>query len=172
MGVMASYCQICGAPVQHDHYVEMDNMLGIWRGGEDHEVCSPAFPFGDEHAWLKDAVALRLDERRQPVILEGRVHDGSIQSPDGSDFDDGLVFEGLEERAALHRACWEIAGRPQSWREVRRATADDPFAPFKQQLFEFGAFADGGQAWLLVDPSSDSPEGRRNRARISKLVLK
>ena len=172
MGVMATYCQICGAPMNQDHYVELENLLGIWRGGDGHEVCDPAFAFGKEHAWLKDALALRLDERQNVAVLEGQVHDGGIEDAEGEGYDEGFLCEGLEERAALHRACWQLAGRPQAWKDVALRRGEDPFEPFKQQLFEFTAFADAGHGWMLVDPGSTSPEGVRNRERIAALILK
>src|SRR4051812_1988922 len=107
MGVFSTYCQICGLPVQHDHYVAADGIFYIWRGDGDYGS-EPAFAFGPEHAWLRDAVGLRLDDTDPDVIIEGLVHDG-VFADYGSD---GFVMDGVDDRAALHRACWVLAGQP------------------------------------------------------------
>jgi hypothetical protein len=170
VGVLGTWCQICGIPVQQDHYVELDGMFGIYRGGESHEVCAPALPFAEEHEWLKDAVALRLSDAQDPVILEGRIHDGAVEKIDGDSYDDGMVMDGIEERAALHRACWELAGRPDSWDKLGPRRKQEGLEIYQEQLFEFAGLVKDGKGWMLVDPRSDSDEARRNRVRIEALL--
>jgi hypothetical protein len=72
VGVLSTYCQICGLPVQHDHYVALENegYFRIWRGDGD-DGCEPAVTFGPEHAWLRLAVGLRLDDTDPQVVIEG-----------------------------------------------------------------------------------------------------
>ncbi|MEQ1508412.1 MAG: hypothetical protein ABMB14_39645, partial [Myxococcota bacterium] len=154
MGVLGTNCQICGLPVQHDHYVPTDGwMLGIWRGpGTTH--CASAVAFGPEHDWLLDAVALRLGDRGEPAVVEGRVQDGVIRGLDGGSLPDGFVCDGVDERAAVHRACWRIAGAPASWAALAPrvvAGADDvDLAPYCGQLFELAALVEDGHGWMLV----------------------
>src|ERR1043166_4552349 len=110
MGVFSTHCQICGLPVQQDHYVarEGEGYLRIWRGDGD-DGFAPVVDFGAEHAWLRTAVGLRLDDSHPDVVIEGAVHDGTFDGH--GDF----VMDGVDDRAALHRACWDLAGRPDPW---------------------------------------------------------
>ena len=164
MGVMATYCQICGLPVQHDHYVPLAGMFGIYRGDADDE-CAPLVPFGPEHAWLKDAVAVRISDRQTAPVVEGEIHDGVVEVED----DDVFVMEGIDERAALHRACWDTAGRPEQWKQWE-ADAPAPIEPYREQLFDFARMIADGHGWMLIDPRSDSADGRRSRERIRALL--
>jgi hypothetical protein len=145
--------------------VELDGeaFLRIWRGDGD-DGCEPAFPFGPEHDWLRRAVGLRLDESTPDVIVEGLVHDGVFE--DSGDF----VWDGLDDRAALHHACWAMAGRPDSWAPLSHLEPPPAEAPYRQQLFDFETFAADGHAWMLADPDSGTPDGDRNRRRIADLL--
>jgi hypothetical protein len=176
MGVFASYCQVCALPVQHDHYVPMNGMYYINRGKPE----DPNFVvrFGPEHAWLKDALALRLNEEQEPILLEGEIHDGGIERPSGEgdgeeaayDFEDAFVADGVEERAALHRVCWELAGKPQTWAHPSELEAPAELRPYRHQLFQFKELMEAGSGWMLVDPRLDSADGRRSRERILALL--
>jgi hypothetical protein len=166
MGVMSTYCQICGLPVQHDHYVPIEGMFYIWRGdGRDEH--GPAVVFGPEHSWLRRAVGVRLEEE-QPIdsALEGVVHDGIIEG----DEDEDWVMEGVFSRAALHGACWALAGRPSSFEALEHLEPPEAEEPYRQQLFDFESFVADGHGWMLVDPDDDSPDGRRSRERIVTLL--
>lgn len=57
MGVHATFCLICGLPVQHDHYVASggENCWAIYRA---HNKPAGHFPFGTEHDWLLQGVAV------------------------------------------------------------------------------------------------------------------
>lgn len=167
MGVFSTYCQICGLPVQHDHYVPEEDSpyLLIWRGdGDDEEA--PAFMFGPEHAWLRRAVGLRLSVSDAPVVIEGLVHDGVFEGSGSDDF----VMDGIDDRAALHRFCWEVAGEPDSWEPLSYLEPPAEQWLYRQQLFEFVAFAADGFGWMLVDPAVESPDGLRSRERIVGLL--
>jgi hypothetical protein len=37
-------------------------------------------------------------------------------------------------------------------------------------LFDFAAFVADGQGWVLVDPATDSPDGRRSGQRVAALL--
>ncbi len=167
MGVFSTYCQVCGLPVQHDHYVARPDeaYLRIWRGDGDDD-CPPAVPFGSEHAWLRRAVGLRLDDHAPDVIIEGFVHDGEFEGSGSDDF----VMDGIDDRAALHHACWDMAGRPDSWEPLAGLAPPSEHSRYRQQLFEFGAFIADGHGWMLVDPAADSPGGIRSRRRIADLL--
>ena len=165
MGVFSTYCQICGLPVQQDHYVhiEGENYFHIWRGDGDDE-CDPAIAFTPEHGWLRQAVGLRLDDANPDVMIEGLVHDGMVEGC--GDF----LWDGIDDRAALHRACWEMAGRPDSWEPLSHLEPPAAEEPYRQQLFAFDTFVADGHGWMLIDPSDDSPGGRRSRQRITELL--
>jgi hypothetical protein len=165
MGVFSTYCQICGLPVQHDHYVAAEGYFHIWRGDGDDES-DPAFAFGPEHAWLRDAVGLRLDDADPDVIIEGPVHDGMFEDSGSVHF----VMDGVDDRAALHRTCWALAGQPDTWEPLSDLQPPATEARYRQQLFEFAAFATDGHGWMLVDPAADSLEGSRSRQRIEELI--
>jgi hypothetical protein len=169
MGVVGTWCQVCGIPVQHDHYVELEGMLGIYR---EPGRLAPAVPFGPEHAWLLRAVALRLqaaDDAGAAAVL-GVIHDGVIAPHDGSRCSDRFVWDGRDERAALHEACWELAGRPGDASALDGLRPDDRLAPYQEQLFEFAALIADGHGFMLVDPRADTDDGRRNRARIDAIL--
>src|SRR5260221_8804656 len=112
VGVMSTYCQICGLPVQHDHYVpaEDGDYFHIWRG-DGSDACEPIVAFGPGHAWLRQAVGLPFDDRSGETPVAGAVHDGYLTDGE-DDFD---VTDGFGDRVALHGACWRLAGRPIAW---------------------------------------------------------
>lgn len=121
MAVIGTYCEICGLPVQLDHYV--DNPAGglwIWREGADY--CEPAIAFGPGHAWLSRAVALCSDQALATLPMAGTVHDGYLYLG-GAGHDDGSpalgvnVFPGVGGWSAAHHACWRLA-RFRSGRRV------------------------------------------------------
>lgn len=173
MGVSATYCQICHLPVQHDHYVPMKHPLGedvddLWAiyRGDPHS--NSAFPFGRDHAWLKEAVALRVDPAAQPQVVEGEVHDGALELPGGGFCFVGDGYMGWDGRVPYHKACWEIAGKPE-WSGLQ-GLLDDGLFPYGKQLFDFVALEKDGRGWMLVDPRLDTAEGRRSRERIQQLL--
>ena len=167
MGVVSSYCQICGLPVQHDHYVRgaAESHWLIWRGREESGF-GPAVAFGPEHEWLRAAVGLRLDDSEPQVIVEGGVHDGVFQCAGSGTF----VWDGLDERAALHRFCWEVAGSPGTWEPLADLELPQEQEPYRQQLFDFETFVADGHGWMLTDPAGDTDEARRSRRRITDLL--
>jgi hypothetical protein len=167
MGVLSTYCQICGLPVQQDHYVSLEGegYFRIWRGDGD-DGCDPAIAFGPEHAWLRRAVGLRLDDTVPDVIVEGLVHDGAFED---SGFDDFLM-DGIDERAALHRVCWEMAGAPDTWEPLARHEPPAAQEAYREQLFAFDLFVADGHGWMLADPAAETPDGRRNRQRITEIL--
>lgn len=173
MGVLSTYCQICGLPVQQDHYVpaEGGGYFHIWRG-DGHDECAPIIDFGPDHAWLRDAVGLRYDESSLLMAtVSGLVHDGDLESPAGPLFGADLMDGEGDERVALHAACWELAGRPSSW----EALGHDRGLPvehevYRQQLFDFAGFVSDGFGWALVDPGLDGGDGLRSRRRIVGIV--
>ena len=115
MGVTGTSCQICNMPVQQDHYIPANGMFMIYRGVPIDRDTEPIFPFGPEHEWLKQAVALRVSPGDEPQVLEGEIHDGWLEGPDGED--GVMVWDGVDERAALHSACWTLAGKPE-WADL------------------------------------------------------
>ena len=164
---MSTYCQICGLPVQHDHYVpaEDGDYFHIWRG-DGSDACEPIVAFGPGHAWLRQAVGLPFDDRSGETPVAGAVHDGYLTDGE-DDFD---VTDGFGDRVALHGACWRLAGRPIAWEPLEHLEPPAEEEPYRQQLFDFDAFVADGHGWMLVDPDADSPDGRRNRRRIVELL--
>lgn len=167
MSVIGTYCEICGLPVQLDHYVPMpDGGFWIWRddGTDD---CDPAIAFGADHAWLSRAVALPWDDTLAEPVVEGTVHDGCLDSTDGEEIG---VFPDIDDRGAAHHACWRLAGRPDNWQSLRNVPAAGDLVKYQQQLFEFRALVDDGHGWMLADPDDDTPDGGRSRRRILDLL--
>jgi hypothetical protein len=165
---MSTYCQICGLPVQHDHYVPIESgrYLYIWRGDGDDEY-DPAVALGPENDWLRRVIALRLEDgEADPPAPGGVVHDGLFEGAEAESY----VMEGVYDRAALHEACWTLAGRPSSFEALEHAEPPESEERYRAQLFEFEAFIADGHGWMLVDPNADSPEGRRSRERIIALL--
>ena len=173
MGVMSTYCQVCGLPVQQDHYVpaELGGYFHIWRGDGEDEV-GPIVAFGPEHAWLRAAVALRYDDSALLMAtVAGIVHDGYLESPGGGLFDSDLMDGAGDDRVALHEACWRLAGEPTSWEPLAHLVElPKEEERYRQQLFDFEAFVADEHGWMLVDPSDGSAEGARSRERILALV--
>ena len=171
MAVFATYCQACGLPVQHDHYVPAEGYFHIWRGDGGDE-CGPIVAFGAEHAWLREALGLRIDGDALLVpTVSGVVHDGGLEHPAGPLFGADLGDGEGDERMALHAACWRLAGEPDSW-EPLAGLRELPEGEqrYRQQLFDFEAFVADGHGWMLVDPESDAADGLRNRQRILALI--
>jgi len=173
MAVFATYCQVCGLPVQQDHYVpaEVGDYFHIWRGDGD-DACDPIVAFGAEHAWLRDALGLRIDGNAllMPTV-SGIVHDGDLESQAGRLFGANLLDGEGDDRMALHAACWRLAGEPASWGPLAHLR-DLPEAEdcYRQQLFDFESFVGDGHGWMLVDPQSEAPDGLRNQRRILALI--
>lgn len=164
MGVHGTFCQLCGLPTQHDHYVPTrSGMLKIYRGsseggGHEWEDDERPFSFSPEHRWLMDAVVLPWDEER---VLRGAIEDGALE--------DVMVFEGGDDGLAFHHACWAIQGSPGSTGPAIRANGAHAWAlveGYHEQLFDFAGLSADGKAWMLDEPAP----GTRSRARIEALV--
>ena len=169
MSVMGTYCEICGLPVQLDHYVPMPGGgFWIWRD-DGSDACDPAVAFGAEHAWLSRAVALRWDETPTGTgtVIEGTVEDGYLEGADG----EGVgVFPDIDDWGAAHHACWQLAGRPASWQSLSYLQPSAVLEKYQQQLFDFQEFADDGHSWMLADPDAGTSDGSRSRQRILDLL--
>jgi hypothetical protein len=143
-------------------------MLKIYRGSSENgghtwERDEHPFPFGPEHAWLKDAVVLPWDDER---VLRGPIEDGAIEDAEGESI---LVFEGGEDGLALHHACWELQGSPGSTGPAVRANNTHGWAlveGYHRQLFDFEELAADGKVWMLSDPRNDS----HSRGRIEAIL--
>lgn len=163
MGVHATYCLICGLPVQHDHYVATDkeDLWAIYRS--DHQPVGH-FPFGPEHQWLLRGVAVNDEEG--PFF--GSCEDGCLKTEDGEEL---YVGSDSEDFSALHAYCWNAAGQPREYNRIYhyRYTYGRTFLrKYQEQLFDFGRCVAQGDGWLLTDP--DLPEGRPNRERIDAIL--
>jgi hypothetical protein len=167
VGVHGTWCQLCGLPTQHDHYVHTSTgMLKIYRGssvngGHRWDPGERPFPFGPDHAWLKEAVVLPWDDDR---VLRGPIEDGAIEDGDGESV---LVFDGGEDGLAFHRFCWELQGSPPSTDPAVRANHTHGWAlveSYQEQLFDFDGLAADGKAWMLADPEKDDRSRRRIEA--------
>ncbi len=170
MGVFGTFCMVCGVAAQHDHYVPLrGDMLGIYRGGPEGSEFTPVVAFGPEHAWLERAVGLAVRPGQEPAVIRGRCSDGVLEDDNGT-VPDGFVADGLDERAALHEACWRLAGEPSSWEALAPVVRPHDLSAYQEQLFELGALVADGRGWTLVDPDADTPDARRNRARILALL--
>lgn len=170
MGVFASFCQVCALPLQHTCYVPHEGMYFIYRGPDSGFEGSPTpgFPFGPEHEWLRQAVALRFDPSEEPVVYRGEVQDGElIEGEIGVDVEDGLG-----DRIGLHARCWELSGRAEwsALSEICKSEGWREVSAFHGQLFEFDELLAAGHAWWTVDPDASTPEGQRSRARILSLL--
>lgn len=163
MGVHATWCQLCGLPVQHDHYVEArGGGFNIYRGslpdgGHDwtHEPARP-FAFGPQHAWLRDAAGVR---RGQPVVF-GTVEDGGLDTGAEEIF----VADGDEDARVFHRFCWELMGKPSEIENAPRAVQTllfEQLYPYQEQLFDFQRYAENGKGDWLLDPASNERSRRR-----------
>lgn len=144
MGVMGSWCQLCGLPVQHDHYVatEVRDRWNIYR--HTPPSCAPAFAILPEHAWLLDAVYLGDGE---PAF--GLVEDGAL----GEHF--------VEDGCVVHRFCWELAGSPLEDPLLKVTPGLHEWqllAGYHEQLFAFERFLADGNGELLL-PSRERVEG-------------
>lgn len=159
MGVHATYCLICGLPIQHDHYVATDreNVWAIYR--EDNKP-KGHFPFKPEHEWLLCGVAVSPEEG--PFL--GSCEDGSFRAEDGEEY---YVGRDHEDYTALHAYCWHAAGRPMDYNDLyhyKYTFAKTFLAKYQEQLFEFQKCVDDGDGWMLINPNL--PEGQRNKERI------
>lgn len=164
MGVHGTFCQLCGLPTGHDHYVPTaGGMLKIYRGsagpggGHTWEANEKPFLFGPEHAWLKRAVVLPWNEER---VIHGEIEDGVLEGV--------MVFEGGDDGLAFHHACWEIEGSPGSTGPAFRANGTHAWAlveGYHEQLFDFASLVADGKAWMLEEPKP----GTRSRARIDAM---
>lgn len=162
MGVHATYCLICGLPIQHDHYVATarNDLWAIYRADNKPEG---HFPFTDSHDWLLQGVAVNPEEGP----FYGACEDGRLLA-DGEDY---YVGRGDEDYFAMHRYCWEAAGRPRDHISVyhyKYAFETTFLSRYQGQLFDFFACVRDGEGWLLEDP--ERPAGKKNRERISRLL--
>ena len=93
--------------------------------------------------------------------LHGPVEDGDLAGV--------FVCNGNDEAWAVHEHCWEVLGRPTSHaRELapEASAAWRMVARYHEQLFAFRQLDDDGHGWMLVDPSGESADARRNAERI------
>lgn len=170
MGVHATFCQLCGLPVQHDHYVpSAGGMLRIYRGaseGGGHDwTQEPQQPFAfdaQRHGWLREVVGvLCLGETG---AVRGLVEDGGLAGEDG---DELYVGDGNEDAMTFHAYCWERIGQPERSDDAVHGgglLAWAQLEPWREQLFDFFGFAAAGFGEWLEDPSRHEP----SRARIER----
>jgi hypothetical protein len=159
MGVMATFCQLCGLPAQHDHYVRaareklpLPAMLKIYRNPSSHSWAPGERPFEFEahHAWLADAVALMKDDGR---VLRGRMQDGAIILAEGGK--EEWVGDGHDDGTVYHHVCWEKLGSPGPDRAQPSTYGSYELSfiePYQRQLFDFHELCDDGRGWMLEDP--------------------
>ena len=169
MGVLGTFCQLCGLPTQHDHYVSDAGGQGfkIYRGSapDGGHIWGPEerpFLFGPEHAWLKDAIVLPWGKEH---VLRGPIEDGAIDDKGDRVF----VAEGSDDGLAFHHACWVLQGSPPQANTAARSEGVHGWAlltAYHQQLFDFAGLKADGKAWMLADPTTDE----RSRARIEALL--
>jgi hypothetical protein len=57
-------------------------------------------------------VAVAVRDGQAPAVVHGEIHDGHV---DDRSIRDSMVWDGFDERAALHEVCWELAGKPERW---------------------------------------------------------
>lgn len=165
MGVHGTFCQLCGMPTQHDHYVPTaSGMLKIYRGsagpggGHEWEAGEKPFQFGPQHAWLKDAVVLPWDEER---VIRGAIEDGELEGV--------FVFDGGDDGLAFHHACWELEGSPASTKPAFRSNGTHAWAlveAYQEQLFDLFMLTADGKGWMLEEPKP----GTRSRERIDAML--
>ncbi len=149
MGVYATFCEVCGLPVQRDHYVtpngeplsSYDGRVRIWRADDP---SPPAVSFAERHAWLDEAVAPPADPEGG-AVLEGQVHDGHLWDAEGERHE-------VDDQPVLHRACWERLGQPRSWNPAGELPKNAALAPFQLQLFDFAGLVAAGLGDWLEDP--------------------
>jgi hypothetical protein len=163
MGVHATFCAICGLPVQHDHYVatEKQDMWAIYRSDNRPQG---HFPFLPEHDWLLRGVAINTEEG--PFF--GTCEDGALIDEDGESY---YVGRDNEDYTALHAYCWRAAGQPTDYDQMShyQYAYDRTFlSKYQEQLFDFFQCARNDDGWLLLDP--EHPDGARNKARIEALL--
>ena len=172
MGVMGTYCRVCGLPVQHDHYVQQSGGGGfkIYRGGEadgGHTWAADESPvrFGPQHQWLQKAVAVSRDDDGE--VFTGVAHDGVVT--DAERGETTFVGNGDEDAWVFHLACWQLIGSPSGIapEAIARNTHEwSMVSPYAGQLFDFAALLDDGKGWMLDDPSGSE----RSRARIEASI--
>ena len=166
MGVMGTWCQLCGLPVQHDHYVPdgSGHGLKIYRqgsedGGHQWEDNEKPMKFGPEHQWLKDAVAIARDDDDGPAVLHGVAQDGNFEDANGED--SVFVANGDEDAYVFHAVCWKAMGKPAPVEPEQIANRTHRFSlqgPYQQQLFDVRTFVDDGKAWAFAEMVESEPE--------------
>ncbi|MFT3706394.1 MAG: hypothetical protein QM817_01880 [Archangium sp.] len=167
----ATFCQLCGLPTQHDHYVAAHGGgFNIYRGSMEnggHDWAAQPnqpFPFTPSHAWLRDAVGLLRDEER---VVRGTVEDGGLVDPKTED--EIFVSDGDEDALVFHHWCWELMGCPVNPEHAARGTSQlgwAQLAPYQEQLFEFADYAREGKGELLNDPRTSTASRERITAAL------
>ena len=170
MGVMTTWCQLCGLPCEHTHYVPTDEgmLFTISYGSENPRSSGEEdgpFAFDASHRWLRQVVGLR-QFGDGPKVIHGIVEEGFLHY-DGNKLAE--VFQDGEEYLPLHRMCWELSGKPveAAWFAPARSLHERVILEiYQRQLFDFHQFAKRGHAWMLADPGHSD----RSRSRIEALV--
>lgn len=159
MGVHATYCLICGLPIQHDHYVSTDRE-DVWAIYREDNKPKGHFPFTSQHDWLLFGVA--VSPEGGPYL--GSCEDGVLRADDGEEY---YVGRDHEDYTALHAYCWHVAGRPMDYNQMyhyKYTFAKTFLSRYQKQLFDFPKCVEDGNGWMLVNPNL--PEGSRNKERI------
>jgi len=162
---MATYCAVCGAPVNHDHYIE-----------ENQEE----FPFENGYQWLTQVVGLGIRSATHGIVDDNEFID---QRRKKRAVGDGLNSDG-ENIITVHKNCWELAGKPSSLKAIpthyfRNVNEPDEYGaiwshPWEQiskymnQLFDFHQLIKDNMLWMIEDPISD--KGTPNKERILMIL--
>jgi hypothetical protein len=169
VGVMGTFCQVCGMPTNYDHYSN-ESDTGMIEIKRNEDLDDSDIAFGPEHSWLESCVVLPVYPYLNGKILRGKIEDGRLIAEN----DDSIfVSEGKDEGFALHEKCWALAGSPKNYEALSHISESVEFRDLTQyhdQFFDFNKLIDDGKSWMLSDPDSTSDEGIQNRKRILSIL--
>ncbi|MCB9655939.1 MAG: DUF695 domain-containing protein [Deltaproteobacteria bacterium] len=172
MGVIGTQCALCALPLEHNHYVPMQDGSGMLKIYDptmpDLEAFfapgEPVVRFGPEHAWLRAAVGLK-QYANGPDLIRGVVDNGVLE-----DRSTGYTSELYDdEHLGFHEVCWRAMGEPKAVRDATIGRGSFDYArvePYMGQLFDFHALIADGKGWMLIDPEGTSSDASRSQQRI------
>jgi len=175
VGVMATFCQLCGIATQHDHYVHaaagtpFGRTMKVYREPGPHVWArgERPFPFEEKHAWLRDAVVVRHEDGS---VHRGHVVDGVMSPSSGGSPTWIGAGDGTDGATAWHALCWERLGAPRPTAPLAFSTQGSYEWAFMEayqgQLFDFHELCVDDRGFLLDDPRSSA----RASAHLDRMV--
>ncbi len=159
-------CPVCGVNLAGPRDAKPSKKVKQWMEPREEEL----------RAWSEQLIAVDLNNASAPNF-RGRYNDYGGVEADGREVDINTAYEGTH--SGMHEHCYQLLGNPDgtclkltgSSQMQRVITTLQNYQQYAEQYFDYQKFISVGKnLYLIIDPLSESADGRKNRERIEQLI--